>query len=161
MWHLVSLPLDLSCFQLKSLSLTLFRDGPDTSSPQLGVFSGNTALESAYSTSPNVLIRFHSDFSTGGFFILNFHGTNTHSHMHIFCIIHIPQDVCFILELDVFEYTDMRKETSGFLCQNVVLYLNEYKSGLSGCISSVNNRSLFKNWYSIAICEYSAFSTHF
>ncbi|XP_068442403.1 CUB and sushi domain-containing protein 1a isoform X2 [Clinocottus analis] len=48
-------------------------DGPDTSSPQLGVFSGNTALESAYSTSPKVLIRFHSDFSTGGFFILNFH----------------------------------------------------------------------------------------
>lgn len=50
------------------------RDGPDTSSSQLGVFSGNTALESAYSTSPQVLIRFHSDFSTGGFFILNFHG---------------------------------------------------------------------------------------
>uniref|UniRef100_A0A8C5A417 CUB and Sushi multiple domains 1 n=1 Tax=Gadus morhua TaxID=8049 RepID=A0A8C5A417_GADMO len=40
---------------------------------QLGVFSGNTALESAYSASPQVLIRFHSDFSTGGFFILNFH----------------------------------------------------------------------------------------
>lgn len=52
----------------------LVRDGPDTSSPQLGVFSGNTALESAYSTSLMVLIRFHSDFSTGGFFILNFHG---------------------------------------------------------------------------------------
>ncbi|XP_030270316.1 CUB and sushi domain-containing protein 1-like isoform X1 [Sparus aurata] len=48
-------------------------DGPDTSSPQLGVFSGNTALESAYSTSMKVFIRFHSDFSTGGFFILNFH----------------------------------------------------------------------------------------
>ncbi|KAF3832537.1 hypothetical protein F7725_026202 [Dissostichus mawsoni] len=48
-------------------------DGPETSSPQLGVFSGNTALESAYSTSPKVLIRFHSDFSTGGFFILNYH----------------------------------------------------------------------------------------
>ncbi|KAM4592287.1 CUB and sushi domain-containing protein 1-like [Odontesthes bonariensis] len=48
-------------------------DGPDTSSPQLGVFSGNTALESAYSSSSQVLIRFHSDFSTGGFFILNFH----------------------------------------------------------------------------------------
>uniref|UniRef100_A0A7N8XP27 CUB and Sushi multiple domains 1 n=1 Tax=Mastacembelus armatus TaxID=205130 RepID=A0A7N8XP27_9TELE len=50
-------------------------DGQDTSSSQLGVFSGNTALESAYSASPNVLIHFHSDFSTGGFFILNFHGT--------------------------------------------------------------------------------------
>ena len=53
-----------------------FRDGVDVSSSQLGVFSGNTALESAYSASPQVLIRFHSDFSTGGFFILNFHGTN-------------------------------------------------------------------------------------
>ncbi|XP_077568652.1 CUB and sushi domain-containing protein 1-like isoform X2 [Stigmatopora nigra] len=48
-------------------------DGPDTTSPQLGVFSGNTALESAHSSSSTVLIRFHSDFSTGGFFILNFH----------------------------------------------------------------------------------------
>ncbi|MEQ2241891.1 CUB and sushi domain-containing protein 1, partial [Ilyodon furcidens] len=48
-------------------------DGPDASSPQLGVFSGNTALESAYSSTSKVLIRFHSDFSTGGFFILNFH----------------------------------------------------------------------------------------
>ncbi|XP_047218456.1 CUB and sushi domain-containing protein 1-like [Girardinichthys multiradiatus] len=48
-------------------------DGPDASNPQLGVFSGNTALESAYSSTSKVLIRFHSDFSTGGFFILNFH----------------------------------------------------------------------------------------
>lgn len=56
------------------------RDGQDTASPQLGVFSGNTALESAYSSSPSVLIRFHSDFSTGGFFILNFHGRHTHTH---------------------------------------------------------------------------------
>lgn len=60
-----------------SSSSSSCRDGPDTSSPQLGVFSGNTALETAYSTSPNVLIRFHSDFSTGGFFILNFHGRET------------------------------------------------------------------------------------
>ncbi|KAM6977905.1 CUB and sushi domain-containing protein 1-like [Aplochiton taeniatus] len=48
-------------------------DGGVSSSPQLGVFSGNTALESAYSSSSLVLLRFHSDFSTGGFFILNFH----------------------------------------------------------------------------------------
>ncbi|XP_073531495.1 CUB and sushi domain-containing protein 1 isoform X2 [Phyllobates terribilis] len=48
-------------------------DGVDQNSPQLGVFSGNTALETAYSTSNQVLIRFHSDFSTGGFFVLNFH----------------------------------------------------------------------------------------
>lgn len=61
------------------------RDGADTSAPQLGVFSGNTALESAYSSSPNVMIRFHSDFSTGGFFILNFHGREmrTHRFMHM------------------------------------------------------------------------------
>ncbi|XP_072107222.1 CUB and sushi domain-containing protein 1a [Mobula birostris] len=48
-------------------------DGPDQSAPQLGVFSGNTALESAYSTTNQVLIKFHSDFSGGGFFVLNFH----------------------------------------------------------------------------------------
>ncbi|KAM3932341.1 CUB and sushi domain-containing protein 1 isoform 2-T2 [Leptodactylus fuscus] len=48
-------------------------DGVDQNSPQLGVFSGNTALETAYSTSNQVLIKFHSDFSTGGFFVLNFH----------------------------------------------------------------------------------------
>lgn len=66
--------LGIICF----LTFSLLRDGPDASSPQLGVFSGNTALESAYSTSPKVLIRFHSDFSTGGFFILNFHGNVMH-----------------------------------------------------------------------------------
>ncbi|CAI9618554.1 unnamed protein product, partial [Staurois parvus] len=48
-------------------------DGIDQNSPQLGVFSGNTALETAYSSSNQVLIKFHSDFSTEGFFVLNFH----------------------------------------------------------------------------------------
>ncbi|KAF7710922.1 hypothetical protein HF521_009794 [Silurus meridionalis] len=48
-------------------------DGPEQSNPQLGIFSGNTALESAYSTFNQVLIKFHSDFSTSGFFVLNFH----------------------------------------------------------------------------------------
>ncbi|XP_036106445.1 CUB and sushi domain-containing protein 1 [Molossus molossus] len=48
-------------------------DGPDQSSPQLGVFSGNTALETAYSSTNQVLLKFHSDFSNGGFFVLNFH----------------------------------------------------------------------------------------
>ncbi|XP_062852030.1 CUB and sushi domain-containing protein 1-like [Trichomycterus rosablanca] len=48
-------------------------DGPEQSSPQLGIFSGNTALESAYSSFNQVLIKFHSDFSTSGFFVLNFH----------------------------------------------------------------------------------------
>ncbi|XP_027021418.2 CUB and sushi domain-containing protein 1 isoform X3 [Tachysurus fulvidraco] len=48
-------------------------DGPEQSNPQLGIFSGNTALESAYSSFNQVLIKFHSDFSTSGFFVLNFH----------------------------------------------------------------------------------------
>ncbi|KAM4694506.1 CUB and sushi domain-containing protein 1 [Discoglossus pictus] len=48
-------------------------DGADQNSPQLGVFSGNTALETAYSSTNQVLLKFHSDFSTGGFFVLNFH----------------------------------------------------------------------------------------
>lgn len=54
--------------------VSLPRDGPDHNSPQLGVFSGNTALETAYSSTNQVLLKFHSDFSTGGFFVLNFHG---------------------------------------------------------------------------------------
>lgn len=53
---------------------SLRRDGPDQSAPQLGVFSGNTALETARSSSSRVLLTFHSDFSNGGFFVLNFHG---------------------------------------------------------------------------------------
>ncbi|XP_043916396.1 CUB and sushi domain-containing protein 1-like [Protopterus annectens] len=48
-------------------------DGTDQHSTQLGVFSGNTALETAYSSSNQVLLKFHSDFSNGGFFVLNFH----------------------------------------------------------------------------------------
>ncbi|XP_072269338.1 CUB and sushi domain-containing protein 3 [Pyxicephalus adspersus] len=48
-------------------------DGPDQSSPQIGQFSGNTALESVYSTSNHVLIKFHSDFTTSGFFVLSYH----------------------------------------------------------------------------------------
>lgn len=55
-------------------SLFLHRDGPDQSSPQIGQFSGNTALESVYSTSNIILIKFHSDFSGAGFFVLSYHG---------------------------------------------------------------------------------------
>lgn len=51
------------------------RDGPDQTSPQIGQFSGNTALESVYSTSNQILIKFHSDFTTSGFFVLSYHGT--------------------------------------------------------------------------------------
>ncbi|KAL7984112.1 hypothetical protein Chor_002682, partial [Crotalus horridus] len=49
-------------------------DGPEQNSPQIGQFSGNTALESVYSTSNQVLIKFHSDFTTSGFFVLSYHG---------------------------------------------------------------------------------------
>ncbi|XP_061670636.1 CUB and sushi domain-containing protein 3 isoform X2 [Syngnathoides biaculeatus] len=48
-------------------------DGPDQSSPQIGQFSGNTALESVYSTSNVILVKFHSDFSGAGFFVLSYH----------------------------------------------------------------------------------------
>ncbi|KAF4798122.1 hypothetical protein TURU_067376 [Turdus rufiventris] len=48
-------------------------DGPDQTSPQIGQFSGNTALESVYSTSNQILIKFHSDFTTSGFFVLSYH----------------------------------------------------------------------------------------
>ncbi|XP_059839979.1 CUB and sushi domain-containing protein 3 [Hypanus sabinus] len=48
-------------------------DGPEQTAPQIGQFSGNTALESVYSTSNQILIKFHSDFTTGGFFILSYH----------------------------------------------------------------------------------------
>nr|XP_032817255.1 CUB and sushi domain-containing protein 3-like isoform X3 [Petromyzon marinus] len=47
-------------------------DGLDQDSPQLGQFSGNTALESVRSTSHQVLVKFHSDFSTSGFFVLSY-----------------------------------------------------------------------------------------
>ncbi|MBN3314648.1 CSMD3 protein, partial [Atractosteus spatula] len=48
-------------------------DGPDQNSPQIGQFSGNTALESVYTTSNQILIKFHSDFSGSGFFVLSYH----------------------------------------------------------------------------------------
>lgn len=64
------------------------RDGPDQSSPQIGQFSGNTALESVYSTSNIILIKFHSDFSGAGFFVLSYHGKTVSSgeHMYTLCI---------------------------------------------------------------------------
>ncbi|MGH0134865.1 UNVERIFIED_CONTAM: hypothetical protein FKN15_024621 [Acipenser sinensis] len=49
-------------------------DGADQNSPEIGQFSGNTALDSVYSTSNQDLIKFHSDFTTGGFFVLSYHG---------------------------------------------------------------------------------------
>ncbi|XP_061076047.1 LOW QUALITY PROTEIN: CUB and sushi domain-containing protein 3-like [Conger conger] len=48
-------------------------DGPDQNSPQIGQFSGTAALEAVQSTSNQVLIKFHSDFSGSGFFVLCYH----------------------------------------------------------------------------------------
>ncbi|KAG9345033.1 hypothetical protein JZ751_009574 [Albula glossodonta] len=48
-------------------------DGPDQNSPQIGQFSGTTALEAVQSTSNQVLIKFHSDFSGSGFFVLRYY----------------------------------------------------------------------------------------
>lgn len=65
--------ISISLSPLPALSLSN-RDGPDQNSPQIGQFSGNTALESVYSTSNQILIKFHSDFTTSGFFVLSYHG---------------------------------------------------------------------------------------
>uniref|UniRef100_A0A8C7GCM9 CUB and Sushi multiple domains 3 n=1 Tax=Oncorhynchus kisutch TaxID=8019 RepID=A0A8C7GCM9_ONCKI len=48
-------------------------DGPDQGSPQIGQFSGNTPQKEVYTTANHVLIKFHSDFSTSGFFVLSYH----------------------------------------------------------------------------------------
>lgn len=54
--------------------LSLLRDGPDQASPQIGQFSGNAVQEGVPTTANQVLIKFHSDFSTSGFFVLRYHG---------------------------------------------------------------------------------------
>ncbi|KAJ8013388.1 hypothetical protein DPEC_G00052750 [Dallia pectoralis] len=48
-------------------------DGPEQSSPQIGQFSGNTPQEAVHTTANHVLIKFHSDFSTSGFFVLSYY----------------------------------------------------------------------------------------
>uniref|UniRef100_A0A8C4Q5G3 Uncharacterized protein n=1 Tax=Eptatretus burgeri TaxID=7764 RepID=A0A8C4Q5G3_EPTBU len=47
-------------------------DGPNQSSHQLGIFSGNSGLDAVSSLTHHVLMRFQSDFSIGGFFALTF-----------------------------------------------------------------------------------------
>ncbi|TKS81784.1 CUB and sushi domain-containing protein 3 [Collichthys lucidus] len=49
-------------------------DGPDQASPQIGQFSGNSVQEGVSTTANQVLIKFHSDFSTSGFFVLHYYG---------------------------------------------------------------------------------------
>uniref|UniRef100_A0A673CP60 CUB and Sushi multiple domains 3a n=1 Tax=Sphaeramia orbicularis TaxID=375764 RepID=A0A673CP60_9TELE len=47
-------------------------DGPDQASPQIGQFSGNSVQEGVSTTANQILIKFHSDFSTSGFFHMDF-----------------------------------------------------------------------------------------
>ncbi|KAK5623177.1 CUB and sushi domain-containing protein 3 [Crenichthys baileyi] len=48
-------------------------DGPDQTSPQIGQFSGTSVQEGVSSTANHILIKFHSDFSTSGFFELHYY----------------------------------------------------------------------------------------
>ncbi|TSK20132.1 CUB and sushi domain-containing protein 3 [Bagarius yarrelli] len=48
-------------------------DGPDQTSPQLGQFSGSSVQDAVSSTSNHILLKFHSDFSTSGFFVMHYH----------------------------------------------------------------------------------------
>uniref|UniRef100_A0A3Q3KHT9 CUB and Sushi multiple domains 3a n=1 Tax=Monopterus albus TaxID=43700 RepID=A0A3Q3KHT9_MONAL len=48
-------------------------DGPDQASPQIGQFSGNSVQEGVSTTANQILIKFHSDFSTSGFFVLHYY----------------------------------------------------------------------------------------
>uniref|UniRef100_A0A671XBC1 CUB and Sushi multiple domains 3 n=1 Tax=Sparus aurata TaxID=8175 RepID=A0A671XBC1_SPAAU len=48
-------------------------DGPDQGSPQIGQFSGSSVQEGVSTTANQILIKFHSDFSTSGFFVLHYY----------------------------------------------------------------------------------------
>uniref|UniRef100_A0A8D3CAD4 CUB and Sushi multiple domains 3a n=1 Tax=Scophthalmus maximus TaxID=52904 RepID=A0A8D3CAD4_SCOMX len=48
-------------------------DGPDQASPQIGQFSGSSVQEGVSTTANQILIKFHSDFSTSGFFVLHYY----------------------------------------------------------------------------------------
>lgn len=50
------------------------RDGPDQASPQIGLFSGTSVQDGVSTTANQILIKFHSDFSTSGFFVLHYYG---------------------------------------------------------------------------------------
>uniref|UniRef100_A0A8C9Z9X6 CUB and Sushi multiple domains 3 n=1 Tax=Sander lucioperca TaxID=283035 RepID=A0A8C9Z9X6_SANLU len=73
-------------------------DGPDQASPQIGQFSGNSVQEGVSTTANQILIKFHSDFSTSGFFKIHIHTlpptllptlslslTHTYLSAHIHC----------------------------------------------------------------------------
>ncbi|KAF3691668.1 CUB and sushi domain-containing protein 3 CUB and sushi multiple domains protein 3 [Channa argus] len=48
-------------------------DGPDQASPQIGQFSGSSVQDGVSTTANQILIKFHSDFSTSGFFVLHYY----------------------------------------------------------------------------------------
>uniref|UniRef100_A0A7N6FBD4 CUB and Sushi multiple domains 3a n=1 Tax=Anabas testudineus TaxID=64144 RepID=A0A7N6FBD4_ANATE len=48
-------------------------DGPDQASPQIGQFSGTSVQDGVSTTANQILIKFHSDFSTSGFFVLHYY----------------------------------------------------------------------------------------
>uniref|UniRef100_A0A8C5DPG5 CUB and sushi domain-containing protein 3-like n=1 Tax=Gouania willdenowi TaxID=441366 RepID=A0A8C5DPG5_GOUWI len=48
-------------------------DGPDQTSPQIGQFSGSSVQDGLSTTANQILIKFHSDFSTSGFFELHYY----------------------------------------------------------------------------------------
>lgn len=111
-WNFPKKSISLSLSPLPALCLS-YRDGPDQNSPQIGQFSGNTALESVYSTSNQILIKFHSDFTTSGFFVLSYHGwyhlgisissgTVWNCPWKIECNIYIQPMIAKVLKFDTF-----------------------------------------------------------
>ncbi|TRY64582.1 hypothetical protein DNTS_003137, partial [Danionella cerebrum] len=77
-------------------------DGPDQASPQIGQFSGNQQQEAVSSTSNHILLKFHSDFSTSGFFVLRYHGNHApplpqYIHPLMILIHYSLQFVCCLL----------------------------------------------------------------
>lgn len=75
----------LMCVECMALNRTAVspRDGPDQTSPQLGQFSGSSPQEAVSSMSNHILLKFHSDFSTSGFFVLRYHGEHLLSGLRI------------------------------------------------------------------------------
>lgn len=63
-----------------------FRDGPQQTAPQLGVFTGNSAKKSAQSSSNQVLMKFHSDAANGGIFAIYFYGQYCFLSVHYTCL---------------------------------------------------------------------------